>query len=712
MVVGFAAAVLLAGCDGITAYVPPPGGGEGAEPGDPGSKESASGGEGLKAVRPASNLKGFANEKKLETYLKEQFISTVQPYAYNWWWNEIDISMDVAMPLAGDSTFATAARADGEVVGGDVAGTDYSTTNIQEQGVDESDVVKTDGTHFYVATGAEVKIVRAVPADSMGVLTTIPVSGPVDSLYLYGDVAVILYRLTSYYHPCYDIPLGAPVYDYQPYGSAPVPSIEGIPDDRPYAKTGVLFVDVADPAAPAVLREYLYEGDLETSRLTGGRLHLVQRFRPSVTGLRYWYDAAEEDLADVEAENQAVVEALTLDDLIPARYELDGTGAVVASGRAVDPADFARPDEPEGHSIVTVVTVDLEDLSSGSRSCAAVADVDTVYASTRALYLAHTIYSYVHDPQPRSSTGYDYSQQTVIRKFDLTTDRVGNCASGRVWGRPLNQFSLGEHADVLRIAATTGFVWSSGLSSRSHVFCLAERRGAHLDIVGSIEDIAPGERIYSARFLGDRGFLVTFKKVDPLFTLDLSDPTDPRVIGELKVPGYSDYIHPLGADHLLTIGKDAQDMGSFAWYQGVQLSVFDVTDFANPTLLHKEVIGARGTSSEALHNHKAFTFWAAQDLLAIPIYLCEGGGGGSSRGTHTFTGLYVYRVTVGDGIEHVGRIDTASSGSSYYRSGWTRGVFIGDDVYAVTPDAVRAAAVDDLGEPGDDATWSVGLGGQ
>ena len=177
VIVGLAAAVLFVGCENAVLAPGDLAVGTG-DPGDSGSKEPASGKKGLKAVRPTSNLKSFGNEKKLETYLKEQFISSVQPWAYYAWeWNGMDIfdvDIDVTMPLAADATFAASAPA-----GGESTGTDYSTTNIQELGVDESDVVKTDGTHFYVATGAEVKIVRAVPADGMEVLGSVPVNGPV-----------------------------------------------------------------------------------------------------------------------------------------------------------------------------------------------------------------------------------------------------------------------------------------------------------------------------------------------------------------------------------------------------------------------------------------------------------------------------------------------------------------------------------------------------
>jgi hypothetical protein len=221
-----------------------------------------------------------------------------------------------------------------------------------------------------------------------------------------------------------------------------------------------------------------------------------------------------------------------------------------------------------------------------------------------------------------------------------------------------------------------------------------------LETIGRLEGLAPGEMIYSARFIGTRGFLVTFVRIDPLLTLDLSDPTAPQVVGELKVPGYSDYIHPLGENHLLTIGKDTTLEGDIAWYQGVQLSIFDITDFANPILLHQEFLGDRGTQSEALHNHKAFTYWAERELLAIPLELHEHQEPPqhpSDWAPWTFTGLQVLRVGIEQGFAALGRISTAdTASSSCFSCGWTRGLFIEDDVFAVTADAVRAANVNDI----------------
>jgi len=257
---------------------------------------------------------------------------------------------------------------------------------------------------------------------------------------------------------------------------------------------------------------------------------------------------------------------------------------------------------------------------------------------------------------------------------------------------------------VLRIATTTGWSGGSQPTAKNHVFCIGEQ-DSKLVVIGSLEDLAPGEEIYAARFIGPRGYLVTFVTIDPLFTLDLSDPTDPKVAGELKVPGYSEYIHPWGDDHLLTIGKDALEVDGNAWYQGLQLTIFDISDFSDPKLLHRtegeNKIGDRGTSSEALYNHKAFIFWEEQGLLAIPVDLYEHASPPTEPwewGLLTFKGLYVYRVTLNHGFEFLGRIKTLAQMDQYWLSyfDYTRGVFIDDRVYAVTPATVSSAEVIDI----------------
>ena len=225
---------------------------------------------------------------------------------------------------------------------------------------------------------------------------------------------------------------------------------------------------------------------------------------------------------------------------------------------------------------------------------------------------------------------------------------------------------------------------------------MLEQAADKLETAGQIDGIAKGEQLYAARFVGDRGFLVTFQRIDPLFTVDLADPHNPKIAGELKVPGYSEYIHMLDDNHLLTIGKDAQEGDGFAWYLGLKLSIFDVTDLANPTLLKETTIGARGTDSEALYNHKAFTYH--NGLLAFPVNLYEGSATPPSYGEYTFGGLMVYRVSLDKGFEELGRIATVDQSEPYYWSynQWTRGIFIGDSVYAACDHDIKAAAVADM----------------
>ena len=415
------------------------------------------------------------------------------------------------------------------------------------------------------------------------------------------------------------------------------------------------------------------EASLIDSRLIGSKLHLVLRFTPMLP----------------EDGGQAAIQQAELDDLIPdlsvTRHE--GSDTTTVHRDLVRWHEFYRPDDADGYRVIAVVTLDVDSGATPIQSAGVMADADTVYASAQALYLA--------SGESHYSMGAS-QEATKIYKFDLTNSGAVPVGSGTVRGRLLNRFSLGEYDGYLRVATTVGHVAWGGGDATNNVYVLAPEDG-ELRVVGAVEDIAPGEKIYSARFIGERGFLVTFKKVDPLFTLDLSNPMLPKVVGELKVPGYSDYIHPLGQNHLLTIGKDAVDMGNMAWYQGVQLSIFDVSDFSDPQRVDVEIIGERGTESEALYDPHAFNYFAPANMLAVPMTIAEGAGPEpSSHGQPTFQGLLLCEVFADRGIDWVGRISTGSTEGQYYSSGWTRGIFMSDYVYAVTSRGVQAVPLANL----------------
>jgi uncharacterized secreted protein with C-terminal beta-propeller domain len=219
-----------------------------------------------------------------------------------------------------------------------------------------------------------------------------------------------------------------------------------------------------------------------------------------------------------------------------------------------------------------------------------------------------------------------------------------------------------------------------------------------------VEKIAPGEDIRAVRFDGDRGYVVTFKKTDPLFVVDLQHPARPQILGELKIPGFSTYIHLIDRDHLLSIGFDANDHGDFAYFDGVILQLFDVEDPTKPKLIHKEKIGTRGSSSEAATNHLAFNYFAETGTLAIPMTICEGGGDGSNGHDLSFSGLLVYDVSVQKGFKRLGGVNHGKVGAdcntwwSNATSAVKRSLFLDDLVYSIATDRVKVQRLGHFGE--------------
>jgi uncharacterized secreted protein with C-terminal beta-propeller domain len=303
--------------------------------------------------------------------------------------------------------------------------------------------------------------------------------------------------------------------------------------------------------------------------------------------------------------------------------------------------------------------------------------------------------------------GYEYGYgggNTTVHKVDINDGQMDYFCTAQVPGRILNQFSMDEHDGNFRIATQLG-------NAGSNVYVLNEA----FHLVGSLEGIAPGESMHSARFMGDRCYLVTFKKVDPFFVIDLSSPYSPTILGELKIPGYSDYLHPYDENHVIGIGKDTYDMGSFAWYQGIKLALFDVTDVNNPKEKSKYIIGDRGTDSPVLYDHKAFLFSQSENLLVLPIKLAEvneskypGGVPPQAQGEVVWQGAYVLKLTLENGFELKGRITHYDESCSDfidlypYNLGMSRKIlrsfYIEDHIYTVSKGIVMASGMTDLQE--------------
>lgn len=585
---------------------------------------------------------------------------------------------------------AAPARAPGAAPG-------YSRTNVQVEGVDEADLVKTDGRYIYQVNGRRVLVIRAHPPEEL-VLEAAIALPQADSqpLELYADGIRLAVIAQSY---------GPLPGEGEAAGAGAPPG--GKPFPRPASgATQLLIYDLGDPAAPRLARTVEVEGYYLSSRRVGPALYLVTT-RPV---------------------DWRVLEpgAPVPDPETPAYRDSAAGGGWTAPGY-----DRVRyfPDSVEP-TYLTVAALDLDRPAQPAAVVTLLGGGETVYASAANLYVAVTRWQ--AEPgtgslPPSPGTVPDRrikplppgGERTVIHRFALAGGRVEYRGRGEVPGRVLNQFSLDEHAGHLRVAVTEGDPGFPGPATRNAVYIL----DGDMKVVGRLTDIAPGERIYSARFLGERAYLVTFKKVDPFFVLDLADPRAPRVLGYLKIPGYSDYLHPYDEHHVLGFGKDtAEDPagGDFAYYQGLKVALFDVRDVAHPVERFRVLLGARGSDSPLLHDHKALLFDRRQGLLAFPALLTDPVPGGDPRayGPLSFQGALVFHLDRESGFRLRGRITHLTEEDLLLLRGdpvpcgprggcpppeerfVERCLYIGDTLYTLSRGMVQAHGLADLAERG------------
>jgi len=570
--------------------------------------------------------------------------------------------MDGAMPTGAMAPQAGMANESG-------AG-DYSQTNVQVEGVDEADIVKTDGTYLYAVRDGAIRIILAAPASSMRLVSTIDLGDTQfnpSELYLDGD------RLVAVGNS----------WKEQPYRIMQKMMPGLYPPDYGTQRTQVRIYDVSDHANPVVSRTLEFDGSMVSSRRIGDKMYLVmnQGF-PWVQPMPLYREA----------------------DVLP-MYSDSAIGAsdqpVAKCGNVV-----ILPHVPQPEYLIVAV-IPLTSATAEVKKEVIVGSAQNIYASLENLYVASTESIYHWNNAAGSS-----EEKTHLYRFAFTFDGVDFQAQGTVPGHILNQFSMDEHEQTFRVATTQGQSWDSSNPSSSNLFVL----NRSMEQVGSITDIAPGEQIYSVRFMGDRTYMVTFKNTDPFFVIDTSDPRNPKILGKLKIPGYSNYLHPYDATHILGFGKEAMDSkdGNFAWYQGMKVALFDVTDPGNPIEMSKVVIGDRGTQSPLLTNHKALLFDRERNLLAFPVTVAkvtdaqkvQGSWDSPQYGEEVFQGAYVYDISLVGGIKlrgsitHYGAEDALKSGSYLYGKDIERIVRIGDSLLTVGQDRVVSSTEKGLTEEG------------
>lgn len=544
-----------------------------------------------------------------------------------------------------------------------------SGTNNQVASVDEADIVKTDGTYVYFAANGALRIAEAM---NPKIISVTPVVGTAREMFVEGDRAVVYASLGQ------NAPRCSYGYDCTFAGDG--------------SRTKVTVFDIADRKKPRVVRELELSGSLMAARRIGNAIHTVVADGDSPTpGYERW-PANFQMCGTPEAKIRAQFDKLRADNEAAIRARTSRYPTLRENGNeTVMCRGLLRTPIHDGRTYTSVVSFDMTDDKTAPTTATMQSRPGAVFASATGLYV-----SVVHRHQPGNNRWYSFhpnaNEVSEIHKF-----RIGESAkdtrytgSGTVPGHVLNQFAMDEWYGYLRIATTKGKVPDP--KTESLVSVLSESPNGNLVRVGAVEHIAPGEDIRAVRFDDDRGYVVTFKKTDPLFVMDLGTPTTPKILGELKIPGFSTYIHRIDPDHLMSIGFDANDHGDFAYFDGVILQLFDVKKPTDPKLIHKEKIGTRGSSSEAATNHLAFNYFASEGLLAVPMTICEGGGDGRNGDNLAFSGLLVYDVDVERGFTRLGGVDHGTKGAncgtwwSNANSAVKRSVFLDDLVYSIAGD--------------------------
>jgi hypothetical protein len=610
-----------------------------------------------------------------------------------YWWGGDDLA---GVPEAG----ADGGRSDD---GGRQEGVDFSGTNNQEEGVDEADMVKTDGYFIYTLNGNRLEILGVPEFGQLTQVSSTDIEGWPNQLLLSGTRAVVFSSVYPWdahgrEHPLADVLFNA----------------DGSYHAQSLVKLTVLELGESRQT-PRVLRELYLEGWYLTGRRIDDVIRMASYAWFHIPGLQGWLDVPsgfwelnpldprrsgilDAALERALARNDAVLAAARLPDFVPRMFERRGSSVVEVPLSTEDCRNYSIPQDGMAHGFTSLITLELDQPQVRAESDHIVTNHPILYSSRDTLLIAESAQDWWWFWGQNT-----FEEATNIHRFRLDGARTTYTGSGRVDGTLLGQFALSAHNGIVRVAATRG-QWGRWWMQDpeppvSHLVTLGGQNT--LNRIGSVDGIAPNERLWSVRFTGDEAYLVTFENIDPLWTVDLRNPAQPRILGELKVPGVSTYIHPLG-DHLLTIGIAGTDDG-LEWGT-TQLTMFDITDRTEPT--EESVLrlnpgrpdeGWSYSYSEATYEHKAFQYWGPLDLVAVPLSTWRW-----DRDSYEYKSeLVLTHAKGGDALEVVGTV----SHSDFYNqdNGWwwdfrdiRRSIFMGNYIYAISDKAVTAHSLDDL----------------
>jgi len=589
----------------------------------------------------------------------------------------------------------------------------YSTTNIQVQGVDEADVVKNDGTRIFTLARGSLWAARSWPPEALQVASRLDIEGYAQSMFLDGDRVAVLSTLASQVLPAATGGVAAvtcPLFGNCYPGAA---------------VTKLTVVDVSDLSAPAVRGEVYLPGYANDARRIGSQVILV--LNDSIRwpkGVRLWPDFLFGDwhasISSLEDRNDEIIYSTPLEAWFPHGARKLPSGETVDVGYRC--SDFYLPDAPEHLGLATIAAVDLDHLEAGAARTSILGQVSQIHATPTTLYLASEHFWWWFEPGERDFT--------YLHRFDIS--QPGNAvyvASGGVDGHLGDQFALDDRDGLLRVAATTSSrpaLPSERIATGNHVAVLGVRDvegSRRLAVIGDSGPLEENEGIVASRFLGDKAFVVTFRSIDPLVTVDLRDPAHPRKVAELTEPGFSRLLQPIDDGHLLALGIELPDPNAppgDANRRAVKLSVYDVTDLAHPRRTSQVLVGTAWAWTQALWDHHAFNWYPQRKLLGLPFSDWIVSQPGQSWYDSFVSDLRLFSVDAATGIAPLGALpmrdlylDGDGNWSSGYRPWVQRGVMATDQsgtdfVYAVSDAGLRLATVRNLAAPLATAPFTTG----
>ena len=594
-----------------------------------------------------------------------------------------------------------------------IGGSEYSTTNVQVQNVDEPDYLKNDSKYVYIVSQNTLSIIDAYPAESAKLVLKIALdieSQYIQNMFLNDDRLVIFYNGQS--------------------DDEIIPQYDFIPRRSYSSVTHALIVDVSDKEHPTILKDYSIDGHFMDARIIGNYAYFVTNSNVDyqhprlpvimedsiriMTPDAFYFDNME------QFSNFNTLTAIDIfgDKINSESFLMGYTGAFYVSEDNFyltyqQNAPFGFYENSSRDRFFDVVVPLLP--NNIQEQIKAIQNDSSISSSVQWIKISELMQKSYNQMDKNDKeklfekirealNEYDVkiqedTRKTIIHKISIDEDKIEYVAKGSVPGRLLNQFSMDENGDRFRVATTTEYyIQHQGTVRANAVYVLDEQ----LKIVGELDEIAPDESIFSARFMGDRLYLVTFQQIDPFFVIDLSTDT-PKILGELKIPGFSNYLHPYDEEHVIGIGRDTKEVDNGRVQQlGIKIALFNVADVKNPKVADDIIIGDSSTHSEALYEHKSFFFDKKSRVLSIPI-----SGDAKSLNElsnakkiapdyNRWSGFYVFDVNTLDGFNLKGTVTHSAEDSRYYGMSDARSFYIDDVLYTASEGYLKMNSLDNL----------------